>query len=218
MLYLFLDESGDLGFDFVNKRPSNHFTVTIVAVGRDYVPFTKAVTKTLARKINPQQSRRRIVHELKGSNTTLEVKRYFYEQVKRSKFGIYSITLNKRRVYETLARQRDRVYNFLARQVIDQIPIEQGPTRVHLIVDKSKPKPEIVNFNEYLYQSLQGRLSPQTPLDIHHWRSHEAKGLQAADLFAWGIFRRYERGDASWYSVFQEKIKFETLYLPNKKE
>lgn len=29
MWLLYLDESGDLGFDFVNKRPSNHFTITM---------------------------------------------------------------------------------------------------------------------------------------------------------------------------------------------
>jgi hypothetical protein len=32
MLFLYLDESGDLGFDFVNKKPSKFFVVTILAV------------------------------------------------------------------------------------------------------------------------------------------------------------------------------------------
>jgi hypothetical protein len=32
MLYLYLDESGDLGFDFVNKKPSKFFVVTILAL------------------------------------------------------------------------------------------------------------------------------------------------------------------------------------------
>lgn len=32
MLYLYLDESGDLGFDFVNKKPSEHFTVCVLAI------------------------------------------------------------------------------------------------------------------------------------------------------------------------------------------
>jgi len=30
MWYLYMDESGDLGFDFVNKKPSKFFTITIV--------------------------------------------------------------------------------------------------------------------------------------------------------------------------------------------
>ena len=32
MLYLFLDESGDLGFDFVQKKPSNYFVIAILTV------------------------------------------------------------------------------------------------------------------------------------------------------------------------------------------
>ena len=32
MWYLYLDESGDLGFDFVNKKPSKFFTIAILAV------------------------------------------------------------------------------------------------------------------------------------------------------------------------------------------
>ncbi len=30
MLYLYLDESGDLGFDFFTKKPSKFFTITIM--------------------------------------------------------------------------------------------------------------------------------------------------------------------------------------------
>jgi len=36
--------------------------------------------------------------------------------------------------------------------------------------------------------------------------------LQAVDFFAWGFFRKYEKGDARWYEVFREKIAFERVY------
>jgi len=42
----------------------------------------KAVKKTLRRRLNPRGKRKRIVAELKGTKTTLEIKKYFYEQVK----------------------------------------------------------------------------------------------------------------------------------------
>ena len=32
MWYLYLDESGDLGFDFVNKSPSKFFTIAILVL------------------------------------------------------------------------------------------------------------------------------------------------------------------------------------------
>ncbi len=63
----------------------------------------------------------------------LEIKEYFYQQVKPINFGIYSITLNKRRVYETLIQNKYRVYNFIARNVLDQIPFDDENTRVELM-------------------------------------------------------------------------------------
>ena len=42
----------------------------------------------------------------------------------------------------------------------------------------------------------------------------ESGDLQAADMFAWGIFRKYEAGDLEWYDVFKEKVSYEKLYLP----
>jgi len=60
MWFLYLDESGDLGFDFVNKGPSNYFTITILAVSgmsRNRA-IIKATTKTLKRKLNRRGSRK----------------------------------------------------------------------------------------------------------------------------------------------------------------
>jgi len=216
MWYLYLDESGDLGFDFVNKKPSKFFTVSILALGsvESNRKLIKAVKVTLRRKLNPKRHRRRIVQELKGRKTTFEAKQYFYRQVKNISFGIYTMTLNKKRLYERLTREKSRVYNFIARQVIDKIPFEKNRSnRVELIIDKSKSKPEIREFNSYIRAQIQGRLDPKIALDMYHWNSQETLGLQAADIFCWGIFQKYERKDTSWLDVFKEKVVFEDLYL-----
>ena len=128
MWYLYLDESGDLGFDFVNKKPSKYFTISILAVSSQYAnrKLINAVKKTIARKLNPKHKRKRIVEELKGSLTTLSIKKYLYERIDTVPFGIYSITLNKKRVYDRLIKQKEHIYNYVARLVLDQIPYEKG--------------------------------------------------------------------------------------------
>jgi menaquinone-dependent protoporphyrinogen IX oxidase len=213
MWYLYLDESGDLGFDFVNKKPSNFFTVCILATSdrEAFLQLGRAVRKTLHRKLKKPKSA--LPTELKGTNTTLEVKRYFYRLVKEERFGLYAVTLNKRRVYERLTREKARVYNFIARQVLDLIPFEKAAQRVQLVIDKSKGKPEIAEFNSYITRQLEGRINPKTPLSIDHLDSGADKVLQAVDLFCWGIFRKYERRDTSWFEVFEGKIILETPYL-----
>ncbi|MEX0616637.1 MAG: DUF3800 domain-containing protein [Candidatus Woykebacteria bacterium] len=216
MWYLYLDESGDLGFDFVNKKPSKFFTISILAVSgiEDNRKLTKGVKVTLRRKLNPKRHRRRIVEELKGKDTTLEVKQYFYNQLSKVKFEIYAITLNKKRVFDRLTKDKPRVYNFIARQVIDKIPFEKNHVnRVELIIDRSKSKPEIDEFNFYIRSQIQGRLDPKVTLDMYHWDSKQSAGLQVADMFCWGVFQKYERRDTEWLETFKEKVKFEDLYL-----
>lgn len=210
MVYLYLDESGDLGFDFFTKRPSNYFTVAITVVKGldDNRALIKAVKKTVRRKLLKDLS-----SELKGSHTAIGVKNYFYSHVSSIPFTVYAITLNKKRVYNELTQRKDRLYNFMARQVLDKIPIEEASTRIQLIIDKSKDREEIRDFNEYIVRQLKGRIDPRVPLDIYHHTSHENFGLQAADLFSWGIFRRYERNDREWYDVFQERIRYDGKYL-----
>ncbi|MEW5894316.1 MAG: DUF3800 domain-containing protein [Candidatus Omnitrophota bacterium] len=216
MVYLYLDESGDLGFDFVNKRPSRYFTVTVVAVygQHDRKRLIKMVQRTLRKKINPKNKRRRFVKELKGMETTLEVKKFFYSKIQSLKFKIYSITLNKRRVFPNLIQDKSRVYNWVARLLLDRIDFNDANTCIHLVIDKSKSKPAIEEFNCYIKDQLKGRIDPNIPLHINHEDSCQDLGLNAADLFSWGVFRKYERKDKEWFDVFKEKVVYDDVYLP----
>jgi len=212
MLYLYLDESGDLGFDFFSKKPSKFFTVTVVTVNgtENNRRLINAVKKTIKRKLPDRQA------EMKGAKDSIGVKEYFYKQVSIIPFDVYSVTLNKQRVYDRLAKQKDRVYNFIARNVLEKIPVENAATRIQVIIDRSKSKKEIRDFNEYIIRHIKGRIDPLVPLDIYHWTSHENLGLQAVDSFSWGIFRKYEKKDYEWFNVFKGNVRYDAVYLPEK--
>lgn len=83
-----------------------------------------------------------------------------------------------------------------------------------MTLDRRKSAREIEHFNRYLLAQLEGGLPLQIPIEIFHHHSWESKGLQAADLFSWGIFRKYERGDPGWYNTFKDRIAYESVYLP----
>jgi len=209
MLYLYFDESGDLGFDFFAKKPSKYFTVTVMTVSgaANNRQLINAVKKTIKRKLpmNPQA-------EMKGSKNSMAIKEYFYRQVSAIPFDIYSVTLDKRSVYDSLAKQKDKVYNFIAQNVLEKIPVENASTRIQVIIDKSKSKKEIVEFNNYIIRHIRGRVAPYIPIDIYHWISRENPGLQAADLFCWGIFRKYEKEDYKWFNMFKVNIRYDMVY------
>lgn len=76
--------------------------------------------------------------ELKGTKTSLEVKHYLYRLVKGTSFEVFALTLNQRRVYEDLQGNQDRLYNWFARLVLDQVPLQEATTRIYLTLDRCK--------------------------------------------------------------------------------
>jgi hypothetical protein len=216
-LIIYLDESGDLGFDFSKPRTSKKFVITLlICSGKNANDsFRKAVRRTLKNKLNRSKSGSRIVQELKGVKTSLEIKKYFYRNLSQKGWKLYSVILNKQRVYENLqkSKEKKKLYNFMARFIIEKIEFKDSGTAVTLILDRCKNKEEIRDFNNYIENQLEAVLPLNIPLNIYHERSHENAGLQAVDLFSWGVFRKYEKGENEWYNVYRRAIVFETEYL-----
>jgi len=215
MLYLYLDESGDLGFDFINKKPSNFFTVCVLAVrGRDNDrALAKSVKEVVRRKLPPASGR-----ELKGNVLPQELKEYFFRKAGKTEFEIYSSTLDKISISKGEFPEKERIYNYMANLALTCVNLEDAAVRVIMTVDKSKRSCAIAKFNAYILTQIKARLDPLVPLDIVHISSQESCGLQAADMFAWGIFRKYEKGDRSWYDVFRPRLRADRLYYHKKEE
>lgn len=215
-MIIFLDESGDLGFDFSKPKTSCKFVITLlVCQNRDATDcFRKAVSRTLKNKLNHKKCGRK-VQELKGTESSLEVKQYFYRQLHRAGWQLYTVVLNKARVNEDLRRphSKKKLYNFLARFILEKIDLNSAAPAVTLVTDRCKNREEIRDFNSYVANQLEALLPLNVPLNIYHERSHDNQGLQAVDLFCWGIFRKYEKGDTEWYDIYREAIAFETEYL-----
>lgn len=219
-MFIYLDESGDLGFDFDKAKTSRYFVITLL-VCRDKSTqdeFRRAVSRTLKNKLNRSKNKTRPVQELKGTATTMAVKRYFYRQLPEDGWSIYSVTLNKARVDDHLRTRtgKKKLYNFLARFILEQVKFLEDAPRVSLVVDRCKNKEEIKDFNQYLANQLEALLPLNTKMNIDHLASHESAGLQAVDMFCWGIARKDGAGDGEWYQVYRGKVCFETIYLPQK--
>ncbi len=212
--YLYVDESGDLGFDFENKNPSHFFTITILLThsNNDNKRLKSAVDKTVKRKLNPKNKRKRVVKELKGSETSFAVKQYFYTHCDSLNFGLYSITINKKKVNPELQSNKARLYNYILRVLIDQIDLSQISS-LNLILDRCKNQKEIAECNRYLVNNISGRLIPEASINISHEDSQHIKQLQAVDVFCYGIARKYNQSDTNWFEVFRSKIVYEDLFF-----
>jgi len=216
MWYLYLDESGDLGFDFVNSKPSRFFTVCILAVigEESNRRLMTAVRRTIRHKLNPKGRPHAGSLELKGSSTDFPIKKYFYRHLEGVNYKVFSLTMNKLKSFEQLRKERVRVYDYLTGLLLEHVPLEQAQQKVHFTLDRRLSRFQITGFNDSIIRQLQGRLSPKVALFIDHRDSCEVAGLQAVDLLSWGILRKYEVDDDEWYKVFAGKVEYEELYIP----
>ncbi len=215
-MIIYLDESGNLGFDFSKAGTSKTFIITLLVCNdRESVNgFKTAVRRTLKHKINKKKGAFN-ARELKGSETLYGVKAYFYRQLPQDGWCIYSVVLDKQRLLASMVKlpEKKKIYNFLARFILEKLPLSTVDSpNVMLVVDRSKGKEEIYEFNEYVTNHLEGLLPLNVTLYISHEQSHDNTGLQAVDSFCWGIFKRHETGDEEWYAMFKERVDGEFIY------
>ncbi len=213
-MHIYLDESGDLGFEFNDRSPSSHFIITLLAC--DSPESVKAIKKSVEKTIkNKIYAKSHNVHEFKGTRSSLSTKAYFFKNAaKNNSWKIYSIILDKKMLLRKLTAPIDkhRIYNVLANHLLKQVNFS-GVSTINLVVDRSKDRDGIIEFDDMLRVTMDTILPLTVPFNISHVRSHESYGIQAVDLFCWGIYRKYVHCDEEWYDIFQYKIVYEQRFL-----
>ncbi len=215
-MYIFLDESGDLGFDFSKSGSSKNFTIGLLVCDNAKVQqaIKSAVKKTLARKLNTRNKKLQI-NELKGSASTLAVKEYFLNLIPDSGWHIYAITVNKAKIHDHLKTKngKNKLYNFLTKELFKELSIPKDIMQVSLVVDNSKNGADRKDFNSYIKTHFKNTFNFDTKIYITHENSQNNPGLQAIDIFCWGIQRKEEDGNDSWYKLFENNVTHKRWWL-----
>lgn len=219
-MYIFLDESGDLGLELSKPGTSQHFVLTLLLTATQEARkgVEKAIERTIRNKIRKGKKGKIPTLEIKGTNTSLEVKQYFYRQVSELDFALYTIILPQQRMEASWTTEQERLYNDIAGRILEQLPLHTATDRVMLMLDKRKSQADQRDLNHYLSLRLHERLPRNIPLEIFPVASDESRGIQAVDLFCWGIYRKYEVSDLTWYRAFSPKIHVEALLNPRKEK
>lgn len=214
MFYMYLDESGDLGFDFINRNGSKYFIVGILSVNSksDRDKIAAAAKRTLKNKIN--HKRKTNVNELKGSRTSFDVKKYLFRRIETIDFKIHCLVLDKYALAKSFIDShltKDRIYNHAAKMLLDNVDLSAVDTSVSFVLDKCKTKKQIKEFNNSISSQIKAKLDLGVNLDIDHLNSDAELCLGVIDLFCYGIARKYEFNDVQWYEIFRDKISCEVL-------
>lgn len=200
-MYLFIDESGDLGFESAKKGSTSFFIMTVLQV-KDQAEIKKMrniVKSVCNRKLRSKS-------ELKGTNTSIDVKKYFYKQLisKECHFSLFSIYMEKEKISFSLKQlKKNDLHDYCLKLLLQSIRAKLDSGDLYLIIDKCKTGQSASDSNTYLREALKDQYNFRK---ISHRDSTEDALIQCADLFCWGIFRKHERNDSEWYTLFKEKL------------
>lgn len=209
MAYIFLDESGDLGF---KKKSSKWFLFTIAIVD-DYRALEKIVKKVW----KPLKKKHKKLSELHAYHEDAITRKRLLRMADALRdLKIMCTVLEKKKIHIDLQNQKQYLYTYTANVLLENLygkKILRKGEPIHLFVDRKETKKKLrTDFINYLTESVEGKHEGKFSVILHS--SHENKSLQAVDFISWAIFRKYERGDFEYYEIIKNKIIDERLQYP----
>jgi len=212
MSYIFLDESGDLGFDFSKDGTSKYFIITCLFTEskRPIEKIIKNLHKGLRKKYKVKDG---ILHAYREESITCI---RLCCQIITKDCKVMTIYLNKKKVYTKLQNEKAVLYNYVVNILLDRICSKKliDKDRKIIFIASRRETSKFLNLNFINYLKDQSLSNHRLDIEIKIKTPFEEKGLQAVDFLSWAIFRKYEYGDASYYNIIKPIIIEENPLFP----
>ncbi len=209
MAYIFLDESGDLGF----SEESSHWLILTVLFSNNHRRIEKCVKK-VHKGLKKKYKKIGELHAYHADAITK--KRILKLLAGVEDLKVLCIILNKKKVYTDLQNQKKYLYNYTANILLDRLHnknIFNNSDKIVICIDQRETNKFLKkNFQDYLKNNLLKRGNKNFEIKIKP--SQTEKCLQAADFISWAIFRKYEKGDYEYYEIIKNKVIEENLLFP----
>jgi len=191
--HVYIDESGDLG-----KQGSEYFIIAAI-VTDDPLKLERIVKNVRQRKL---KKKIREMPELKANKSNRVIRESILKKVRKTDCQIFAIIVEKKKIYDRLFNTKDRLYNYICKNLLDKIDAV-GIQKLTIVVDKKHTNTLIrKNFDHYIKTSLCRNCS----VEIQHRDSQASKALQVVDFVAWSIHRKFNHNDNSYWTIIEEKI------------
>jgi len=176
MAYIFLDESGDLGFNFTKEKTSKHFVITFLFTNN------KLPIERIVKKIFRSFSKK----EIKNHHGVLycykerpKTRQMLLNLLKGKDISIIAIYLNKRKVYTKLQDEKHVLYNYVTNILIDRVYTKKLiPTDkpIELIASRRETN-KFLNQNFCNYIKYQVQSNHKLDITVEIKSPHEEKCL-----------------------------------------
>ncbi|KYK36466.1 MAG: hypothetical protein AYK18_11605 [Theionarchaea archaeon DG-70] len=202
MDYLYLDESGDLGF---TNKSSKFYSLALYRTR-----FPKKIGKVVKNiKNNIYKKKKKKMMELKFYGSDERTRKYLFRKISTENIDIYSFTVNKTRVYKRFHEKRDIWNQYITSQLLLRIHVVGSTAK--LTIDRFLSQKKIDEYNRYLKK----KLSRKIPfLKIKHESSDNNPCLQVADFIVGAFFQKYEHKKDQYCTIIKENTIIDEIYLP----
>ena len=211
MPYIFMDESGDLGFNFDKRGTTSYFLITFL-FSRSKRPIEKCVKKVHL-GLRKKYKKIGVLHAYIEEPVT---KRRLLSLLAEKDCKIMTILLNKKKVYTKLQDEKPVLYNYVTNILLDRIftkKLIQSDDSIKIIASRKETNKFLnKNFKSYLHSQLAANYKVKVSISVK--TPAEQKALQAVDFVSWAIFRKYEYKDDTYYNLIRGKIVEENALFP----
>ena len=212
MSYIFMDESGDLGFDF-NKRGTSSFFLITFLFSKNRRNIENCVKKVHGGLRKKYKKKIGVLHAYVEEPVT---RKRLLTLLSEKDCRIMTILLNKKKVYTNLQDEKAVLYNYVTNILLDRIftkklVLPENPVKV-IASRKETSKFLNQNFRSYLQSQIVKNHNAEVIVSIK--TPAEQKALQAVDFVSWAIFRKYEYGDDTYYKIIEKNIVEERPLFP----
>lgn len=215
MTYLYIDESGDLGF---GKHGSSYFVLTCIKIDDERVhqSFCRIPKKVRQRKLSKKHKR---LAELKFSNSSDAIRNDFLRRVAALDVEIYAVVIPKEKTNNELQNNLPILYNYLIK-----ILLEKPPTRIksdlHLMIclDRAMSLWQRQNFEAYVKTEFLSIIRKLPKVEILHENSQQNPCLQVADFVCGAFGYKYntaqlQAGAEKYLNIVKRRIIIERCDL-----
>jgi len=211
MTYLYIDESGDLGF---GKNASEYFIISCIKIDdeKTNTKFHRISKKIRQRKLSKKL---KTTAELKFSNSSEIVRCSFFKNVSKLDIEIYSLIIKKEHTKYNLRNNLPILYNYLIKILLEK-PLRKIDKNcaLEIYLDKCMSKYQRNNFENYIKTEFLSIFKDIPELTIYHEASDSNCGIQVTDFICGAFGYKYNtkklKGDYDKYlKIIKDRIALE---------
>ncbi|WP_308780053.1 DUF3800 domain-containing protein [uncultured Clostridium sp.] len=207
-IYFYFDESGNLGKD-------NRYFVISCIITKKPKPLENKMKKVLLHIKKTYKNIKWNRYELKANSCKPNIKEIIYKSVLDKDFQIAYIAADKYWINENLFENKNRLYNYLLKLLLDNYKNFFENNSIKLVLDNKTIKVESLNsFEDYINIHINYELNLNSIIKVEYRdsASKNSELIQLADFIANAIFAKYEYGYNRYFDIFKDKINKKELF------